>query len=281
MAALCTLIAPGVPAHADRAVTFACTTPAVSNYHVDGNGQLRRWADNAPLTGNGSWNQAVISTSWNATKTFSGGDGVIFTISPAGDLFWFKDNNYNGTGGATDLGSGKKIGFGGWDAYTTVIGGGDGVIYAVTPDGRLFWYRYLGTAGELSWVQFTGRQIGTGWNSLQRIAASGNGVLYGVTTNGLLRWYRHLGASTGTATWANNGAGLTIGSGWGGFTHLASFGAGVLLTRNSTGTLFWYRHLDPLGGGVTWANDGVGVARGTGWNDNALVTDVTGCRATP
>jgi Tachylectin len=281
LAVLCTLIAPSVPAHADRAVTWDCTDPVVSNYHMDGNGQLRRWTDSDPLTGTASWNQAMIDPAWSSTKTFSGGNGVIFTITPTGDLRWYKDNNYNSTGGASwDPHSGATIGFGGWNAYTTVIGGGDGVIYAVAPDGKLYWYKYTGEAGEVSWVQFTGRQIGTGWNSLQNVTASGKGVLYGVTTTGLLRWYRHLGWDSGTSNWANNGTGVTIGTGWANFTHLASFGGGVLLARNSTGTLYWYRHLDPLGGGASWANQGMGLARGTGWNDNALVPDVSGCVAT-
>ncbi|MER5176812.1 hypothetical protein ABT009_00265 [Streptomyces sp. NPDC002896] len=277
MAAVFTLSAPGTPAHA----ATTCTDPAVSNYHVDDNGKLRRWTHGSPMTGNATWNQTVISPTWSATKTFSGGDGVIFTITPSGALLWHKDNNYDGPNPADwHPNSGSVIGTG-WSSFTTVLGGGDGVIYAMASDGKLYWYRYTGAAGQVSWANNAmGRQIGTGWNSFQRIAASGNGVLYGAAANGQLRWYRHLDPTEGSASWANNGTGVTVGTGWGGFTKLASFGAGILLARNSTGTIFWYRHLDPLGGTTTWANGGAGTALGTGWNDTEIVADVTGCRAT-
>ncbi|NBE52409.1 tachylectin-related carbohydrate-binding protein [Streptomyces boluensis] len=276
-ALLIPLIAPSTPAHADT----ICTAPSVSNYHVDDGGQLRRWTYSAPLTGDATWQQSSIDSSWNATKTISGGDGVIFTISPSGALRWYKDNNYNGVGGASwHVNSGATIGTG-WSDFTTVVGGGDGVIYAVGADGKLYWYRYLGTAGEISWANGgASRLLGTGWGGFPRIAASGNGVLYAVNATGQLRWYRHLNPSGGTATWANGGVGITIGTGWGGSTHLVSFGAGVLLSRTSTGTVAWYRHLDPLTGTNVWANSGVGLPQGTGWNGNDFVADVTGCRAT-
>jgi hypothetical protein len=250
-------------------------------YHVDGHGQLRRWSTSGPLTGSATWSQSMINQTWGATtNTFSGGDGVIFTITASGNLLWHKDNNFNGSGGPSwHANSGATIGTG-WSQFDVVLGGGDGVIYAIKPDGRLYWYRYLGTAGEVNWVSATGSQIGTGWNGFPRLTTSGNGVLYGVTSNGLLRWYRHLDPFGGTSSWANGGIGVTVGSGWAGFTRLSSFGAGILLARNSTGTLFWYRHLDPLGGTITWANGGSGTALGIGWNNNRVVGDVTGCRAT-
>jgi hypothetical protein len=211
VAVLLTLV---VPASAAYAAT-TCTQPSVSNYHLDGSGQLRRWAYSAPFTGTGTWTQALISPTWTAARTFSGGDGVIFAITGSGNLLWYKDLNFNGTGGANwDPHSGSQIGAG-WSQFPTVIGGGDGVIYAVTSDGRLIWYRYTGTAGEVSWANnANGRQIGTGWNAFTHIVASGNGVLYGVTSAGYLLWYRDLDPLGGAATWANNGAGKTLGTGW-------------------------------------------------------------------
>ncbi|MDI3403982.1 tachylectin-related carbohydrate-binding protein [Streptomyces cavernicola] len=270
-------IAPSTPAQADT----ACTTPSVSNYHVDDEGQLRRWTYTAPLTGDATWQQTSIAPSWSAAKTISGGDGVLFTITPSGALRWHKDNNYNGVGGASwHTSSGATIGTD-WSEFTTVVAGGDGVLYAVDSNGRLYWYRYLGTAGEFSWANGgVGRLLGTGWGTFPRIAAGGNGILYAVTSTGQLRWYRHLSPTGGNASWANGGIGTTVGTGWGGFTKLVSFGAGVLLGRNSTGTVNWYRHLDPLTGTGTWANNGVGLPQGTGWNDNEIVADVSGCRIT-
>jgi hypothetical protein len=56
-------------------------------------------------------------------------------------------------------------------------------------------------------------------------------------------------------------------------------GGGVIFARDATGGLWWYRDTDPLGGSSSWADNGVGISEGTGWNDNQIVTDVGGCVA--
>jgi len=59
------------------------------------------------------------------------------------NLLYYRDVFGNGTNapdGSTGWGanSGNAIGFG-WSAFRQVLSGGDGVIYAVTEDGRLLW----------------------------------------------------------------------------------------------------------------------------------------------
>jgi hypothetical protein len=269
-------MAPSTPAHA----VTQCE-PAVSLYHVDDNSQLRRWPHNDALGGGPGWRHSLIDQSWRDPNTISGGSGVIFTITGGGSLLWHKDNKFNSVEDVMDWHpeSGSPVGVG-WQAFSTVIGAGNGVLYGIKPDGDLHWYRYTGSNGSWSWAPGSGRQIGIGWDAFPRVGSSNNGVLYGVTSTGLLRWYRHLDPDGGTALWDNGGYGVTVGTGWAGFTRLASFGGGVLLARNSTGTILWYRHLDPLGGAANWANSGRGKALGTGWNNGPLVADVMGCRAT-
>ena len=58
-----------------------------------------------------------------------GGEGVIYAITQDGDLLWFLDANRDGTG---NVGSGKTIGHGGWNAFASTFAGGGGVIYAIT-----------------------------------------------------------------------------------------------------------------------------------------------------
>jgi hypothetical protein len=84
---------------------------------------------------------------------------VIFAVKPDGDLLWYR---YQGNGesdrsGATGwaANSGSPIG-NGWQGFRHLFSGGNGVIYAVKPDGDLLWYRYQGN-GE------SDRSGATGW----------------------------------------------------------------------------------------------------------------------
>lgn len=92
--------------------------------------------------------------------------------------------------------------------------GGDGIIYAVTPDGRLLWFRDLGRNGTFSWANDgRGLEIGEGWSALARVLSGQDGMLYGITPDGAMLFFRDL-ARDGTAVWANGGKGQQIGSGW-------------------------------------------------------------------
>ncbi|WP_460307564.1 tachylectin-related carbohydrate-binding protein, partial [Actinocorallia aurea] len=55
---------------------------------------------------------------------------------------------------------------GGWNIYSTVFSGGDGVIYGITPQGDLQWYRHDGwTDGTARWTAGAGgNHISGGWN---------------------------------------------------------------------------------------------------------------------
>ncbi|MFL6110641.1 MAG: tachylectin-related carbohydrate-binding protein, partial [Catenulispora sp.] len=255
-----------------------CTTPNVPLYQPDVLGQLRRWSYAAPLDGTSGWTQQAIGIGWLGLTIVSGGDGVLYTIDGLGNLHWYQDDGFAGTGGAAwSAGTGSIIGTG-WGGFATVVAGGQGVIYAIDSAGNLRWYRYLGTNGSSSWAPGSGSIIGTGW-SFARVVAGGSGVLYGVKSSGALLWYRELSPLTGSASWAAAGTGGQIGSGWSGFSRIGSMGGGVLFARDTGGTLWWYRHADPLGGSASWANQGAGTGEGGGWSGSQIATDVTGCVA--
>jgi hypothetical protein len=82
----------------------------------------------------------------------------------------------------------------------------------------------------------------------------------------------------GSTSWAPR-SGSVVGAGWGGFTGIAPWGGGVVLGRDPAGDLLWNRDTDPLGGTGSWANGGIAVAAGVGWNGGGLIADVTGCTA--
>ncbi|NUS73356.1 MAG: hypothetical protein HOQ05_08120 [Corynebacteriales bacterium] len=261
------------------AATVNCTDPSVVMYHVDGNSHLRRWNHPAPLYGDPNWSQGQIAERWDAASTFSGGQGVLYTRTSAGDLVWHQDNEVSGGNTNWHPSSGTVIGTG-WSEFSFVFSAGAGIIYAIDAAGNLYWYHHVGQNGEPRWSPESGRAIGSGF-SFSLVASGGNGIMYAVTPDGELNWYRHLEPEMGQATWANNGQGLTVGSGWGEFTQLGSFGGGVILGRDSSGALTWYRHLEPLTGSAEWAKNGQGASQGAGWNNTSIVANVTGCVAAP
>jgi hypothetical protein len=260
------------------AASVSCMPSSAAVYHVDGLGQLRRWSFASPLDGAADWTQQQIGTGWNGLTVFSGGRGVLYTVDSAGLLRWYRDQGSPGGGASWDPSSGRVIG-NGWNTFTHVFSAGQGVIYAVDPAGNLHWYRFLGTGASGSWAEGSGTVVGPGWSGFPQVFAGGNGVVYAVDTAGALDWYQDLTPTDSAFDWANGGRATRIGTGWSHFTRLASAGGGVIFAYDPSGGLWWYRHLDPLGGSATWANGGIGVGEGTGWNPNPPVADVAACSA--
>lgn len=165
-----------------------------------------------------------IGVGWNTfSAVFSGGDGIIYAVKPTGELLWYRDLRRDGSNAANgstgwDTKSGSQIGTG-WAGFDQVFSGGNGIIYAITSDGRLRWYRDLrrdgrnAPNGSSGWDPRSGAQIGTGWDVFTTVLPGGDGILYALTVDGFLLWYRDL-AGDGTVRWANNGVGSTIRSGW-------------------------------------------------------------------
>src|SRR5262249_55682136 len=72
-------------------------------------------------------------------------------------------------------GSGNVIGRGGWQNYKSVFAGGNGVIYAISNDGNLHWYRDIANDGAESWAAGSGNVIGQGgWQNFIVVSASVN-----------------------------------------------------------------------------------------------------------
>jgi hypothetical protein len=122
------------------------------------------WANNG--TG------AKVGAGWGALRAaFAGGNGIIYAIDRAGDLFWYRhDGHANGTFVWANGGTGAKVG-NGWTVAADTFSGGDGIIYAMKRDGNLYWYNNTGFAtGAGTWTPpGTGQLIGTGWAEMVRI----------------------------------------------------------------------------------------------------------------
>lgn len=229
-------------------------------------------------------NYKQIGQGWQKfSKVFSGGGGILYAIQPTGELFWYKDkfgNGANAPNGGTgwEVNSGNQIGFD-WQKFSQVIGGEDGVIYAIKPNGELLWYRdefRNGTnapSGHTGWAANSGKQIGTGWNVFTQVVYGGDGMLYGVTHDGNLHWYRDIfgngsNAANGSSGWAAN-SGSQISQGWQYFTHVFGAPASIIYASRvveECGQL--WRYQDTLRNGTNGADGG------SGWDvSNGFVAD--------
>ena len=118
-----------------------------------------------------------------------------------------------------------------------------GVIYALTADGKLLWYRHLGHKEGLglpdprAWAG--GGQVGDKLQGLRLFVAGGEGFLYAVSDEGKLLGYRHRGVTTGAAGLEGP---FELATGWGQVKHIAYAGAGVLYAVTPDGKLLWHRH---------------------------------------
>jgi hypothetical protein len=137
-----------------------------------------------------------------------------------------------------------------------------GVIYAVSANKELQWYRHTGRGdGTLNWAASTARTVGSGWGFSQIVPAD-EGVIYGITADGDLLWYRHDGRADGSVRWAAS-AGRKVGSGWI-FEHVFAGPGGVIYAITPEGDLLWYRHDGRADGSVRWAAN-TGTKIGSGW----------------
>ncbi|MFZ4699416.1 MAG: tachylectin-related carbohydrate-binding protein [Candidatus Methylumidiphilus sp.] len=198
---------------------------------------------------------------------FGDGDGAVYAIKADGTLQWFQHyNRLVGTSGWANGGIAKNVGVG-WSGVTKAFSGGDGVVYVVTANGDLRWYRHDGRfTGTAVWgVNVGGTTVGVGWGSFTKVFSGGDGVIYAIQADGILRWYRHTGWLTGANTWAA-GSGAQIGTGWNSFSKVFSGDDGVIYGIQANGILRWYRHDGRLDGTFNWAA-GSGAQIGTGWQN--------------
>ena len=253
-------------------------------YAIPANGILQWFRHDGARHGAFEWKGArPVGVGWaGLPSVIPGGGDVIYAITPEGELLWYEHVGFNTGAGLRDAGSwkGRTTVNHDFGQYTRVFSGGNGIIYGITPDGRLIWHRHYGVATGQP-VESAGswagpKEVGVGWDGLLKVFSGGDGIIYGVNTNGDLLWYNHLGHSDGLGL---NDAGSWLGAkpvgvGWGSFTTLFSSGNGVIYGIQPDGVLRWYRHLGyQTGAGLETAGSwegGVDVGRGWGGFDTVF-----------
>jgi Tachylectin len=156
----------------------------ITLFAVEASGDLRwyRYSGDGERDPSGSrgWHRNsgnVVGNGWAVFQRVVGTGGALFGIDADGALRWY---SYGGRGERDPSGtsgwarnSGAQIGHS-WQHFRHVTGGstdsaGFGtVLYAISPNGEMRWYRYDGHAepdpsGHAGWHRNSGNPIGNGW----------------------------------------------------------------------------------------------------------------------
>jgi len=191
---------------------------------------------------------------------------AIYAINRNGDLLWYNHTGFeNGERVWANNAKAKNVGYE-WSGNVKIFKsdpqGRDGIIYTVTKEGYLSWYKHNGYASGLTdWE--TPKNVGTGFNG-RYVFSGDNGVIYMIDNAGDLYWYKHLGYQNGTKSWANNGAGKKVKSGWNDARQVFSGGDGVIYMIDSRGDLYWNKHLGFHDGTIKWSEQ---KKIGSGWQN--------------
>jgi hypothetical protein len=148
-------------------------------------------------------------------KILPAGSGLgLFALHTSGDLFLF---SYEKPGEIHRVGEG-------WNVFLSIIPGGDGVLYAIQPDGKLLWYRRR----DADWV--SGTLAESGWDEYRFVFSVGFGRLYAVDGDGKLLWFQEIAVDEYTHRLI--GGPKTVGFGWQDFRDI--FGTGYYRSPDGT-----------------------------------------------
>lgn len=256
-------------------------------FAIQADGALLWYQHTGWAGGTASWAPAsgtTIGTGWHQfTTVLASGDGQLYGLRPDGTMLWYRLNSMNANTGAYSWASnsGAQIGSG-FDAYARLIGGWNGVFFAIDFDGNLAYFYYAAGNGSATWANGNGTVIGNGFNLLTKAFADPNGVIYGVLQSASLSWWRYnvTNVNSGAGFWSNGGNGIEVGTDWGEASQTATFSntSGVIygvavnlsVPLGTDNVLEWYRlnNSDAIdSAGVSWYNDGSPANVGTGWTN--------------
>jgi TolA-binding protein len=227
-------------------------------YAVQKNGVLTWFNHTGTETGAVAWlggqgGGNAVGTGWNNFKTVFGmGDGVIYGILPDGTLRWYQHKLYlTGKAGPGSWAPSVDVGTG-WNNFKFVFGGGQGVIYAVTQDGHLKWYKHdcanpqplpPAPVAPPPPVRTPPRTI----FGMPNPAANVNTQLANMNANMQaalkLKWQKSWQGPT------------DIGTGWNNFTKLWCAGNGHIYGVLPSGEVRAYDHVGFAEGSPRWGND--------------------------
>jgi N,N-dimethylformamidase beta subunit-like, C-terminal/Tachylectin len=107
--------------------------------------------------------------------------------------------------------------------YLQLVGGGNGVLYAVQADGKLLWHRHTGwEASTAEWAPGSGRVIGWGWHQYRTVMGAEDGSLWGLRGDGTIVHKRYLltDNESGAGIWSGE---QEVGSGFARFERVFGY----------------------------------------------------------
>jgi hypothetical protein len=254
---------------------FGQPAPAIDRFYLTRGGAINSFAGKATIRS--PWSDARVNidfTDWrnpriSDSRAEPGSTVEIYRIKAApeqGVLEWHKHLDAITAETETEGLAGPSFVGDGWDKYQTIIPAiGSPVVYAMEPNGDLWWFRHDGFRdGSPRWTK-SAERIGNGWTVFDKIIAGEDGVIYGRYPDGRLRWYRHLGHADGSRVWAQDRDVRQAADGWGRFTDIFAGSGGVLYGIEPNGDLRWHKHEGYLTGENSWAPEVPRV--GNGWGN--------------
>jgi Tachylectin len=215
----------------------------------------------------------------------SGGSGRMFGVTPNGALNFYKygghgESDSSGASGF-DPNSGNQIG-NGFNNFTRLVSGGDGLFFGVHPNGDLLYFKYTGDgqsvpSGATGFAPNSGNHIGNGFNNFTSLVGGGDGVFFGVHSNGDLLYFKYTGdgqnVPSGATGFAPN-SGNQIGNGFNNFTSLVGGGDGVFFGVHPNGDLLYFKYTgdgQSVPSGATGFAPNSGNQIGNGFNNFRLL----------
>jgi outer membrane protein assembly factor BamB len=155
----------------------------------------------------------------------------------------------------THLREGPKAVGRGWGDARQLFSGGGGVIYVMTQEGKLLWYKHNGYTdgrGVGSPGAWEGpKEVGSNWDQFKLVFPGGDGIIYVVSReDNRLKWMRHIDYANGAKSW--EGPKDVGGPMWGEYKRVFSTGGGVNYAITDDGKLLWYRENDYAHGAKSW-----------------------------
>jgi uncharacterized protein (TIGR02145 family) len=153
---------------------------------------------------------------------------------------------------------GIKIGAG-WD-FKSIFSGGNGILYAITHDNELLYYKHNEKPTGERQFSAAGIKIGSGWK-YKKVFSGGNGIIYAINNKYELLYFRHSENPSSPKSFVE--AEIKIGTGWD-FKDVFSGGNGIIYAIKSNNDLIYYKHIDNPTSELNFLQPGFKI--GAGWD---------------
>ncbi|MGH9930904.1 MAG: tachylectin-related carbohydrate-binding protein, partial [Pyrinomonadaceae bacterium] len=179
----------------------------------------------------------------------------VYAVKNDGDILWYRKDT-----GESPWQGPKSVGAN-WQHFTDIVAAGGNSLYALTNDGKLYWYQHRGfNDGARIWNERIEIRSGLRFT---RIFAGGEGIVYGVMEDGNLLWYRYPGYASGGGPETVIGP-KSVGAQWHHFKEVFGNGQGNVYAVRPNGELLFFSQRDYANGARAWLPERV---LATGWQN--------------